>query len=102
MWTGKSATPPDALKVCHAGRLVWKQPLKLWQRTRKWQLTSQKYIDSHDRLALVQTLNILQIDVVCDNRISTGWPFVVLRADLRLFVMMARPNSVAIFRSAWP
>jgi hypothetical protein len=71
MWTGKSATPPDALKVCHAGRLVWKQPLKLWQRTRKWQLTSQKYIDSHDRLALVQTLNILHIDVVCDNRIST-------------------------------
>jgi hypothetical protein len=71
MRAGESTAPPGALKVCRACRLVWKQSLKLWQRARKWQIASQKHIDSHDSLALMQMLNILHIVAVCDNRIST-------------------------------
>jgi hypothetical protein len=73
MWAGKSATPPDALKVCRARRLVWKQPLKLWQRARNWQLASQKHIDSRSP-RIDANFQHTSYWGVCDNRISTvGW-----------------------------
>ena len=66
----EAVTPSCALKVGRARSFVREQALELRQRARERQIISLKHVDRHDRHRLMQTLNILPVAVVCDNRIS--------------------------------
>ena len=68
---GKSVIPPGAFKIGRARRFVWKQALKLRQRTWKRQIASLKNINHHGSSKSAQVLNILHLVTVCDNPIST-------------------------------
>ncbi len=69
--TNEAITPSGALKVSRACRFIWKQALKLGQRTRKRQVVPFEYVDSHDRPALMRMADILPIVSLGVNRIST-------------------------------
>ncbi len=66
----KPATPSSALKVSRTRCLIRKEPLKLRERFRKWQIVSLQHINDHVRPKFTPPAT-LQVVAVCDNRIST-------------------------------